>query len=147
MKTYDLKDAHRGRASFWHNVREVLRRWLDRERELMALRNAVGMMSEARESVDDALMIVESYGPWGADLNDAHRRQIVLADEVVRLRGLYEMAVRGRAEMRSALRQERRAEELHEGCRMPSDHDAPALLVAGLPLVGGHRQVVGRDRG
>ena len=70
----------------------------------------------ARESVDDALMIVESYGPWGADLNDAHRRQIVLADEVLRLRGLYEMAVRGRAEMRSALRQERRAEELHEGC-------------------------------
>ena len=75
----------------------------------------------ARESVDDALMIVESYGPWGADLNDAHRRQIVLADEVVRLRGLYEMAVRGRAEMRSALRQERRAEELHEGCRMPME--------------------------
>lgn len=121
MKTYDLKDAHRGRASFWHNVREVLRRWLDRERELMALRNAVGMMSEARESVDDALMIVESYGPWGADLNDAHRRQIVLADEVLRLRGLYEMAVRGRAEMRSALRQERRAEELHEGCQMPME--------------------------
>lgn len=50
MKTYDLKDAHRGRASFWHNVREVLRRWLDRERELMALRNAVGMMSEARRA-------------------------------------------------------------------------------------------------
>ncbi len=39
-----------------------------------------------RESVDDALLIVESYGPWGADLNDAHRRQIVLADEVKRLR-------------------------------------------------------------
>ena len=131
MKTYDLKDAHRGRASFWHNVREVLRRWLDRERELMALRNAVGMMSEARESVDDALMIVESYGPWGADLNDAHRRQIVLADEVVRLRGLYEMAVRGRAEMRSALRQERRAEELHEGCRMPMEQGGD---FHGLPL-------------
>ena len=61
----------------------------------------------ARESVDDALMIVESYGPWGADLNDAHRRQIVLADEVKRLRHLYEMAVRGRAEMRAALRTER----------------------------------------
>ena len=57
-----------------------------------------------RESVDDALLIVESYGPWGADLNDAHRRQIVLADEVVRLRKLYEMAARGRAEMRTALR-------------------------------------------
>lgn len=50
MKTYDLKDHHRGRASFWLNVREVLRRWLDRERELMALRNAVGMMSEARRA-------------------------------------------------------------------------------------------------
>jgi hypothetical protein len=60
-----------------------------------------------RESVDDALVVVESYGPWGADLNDAHRRQIVLADEVHRLRHLYEMAVRGRAEMRTALRQER----------------------------------------
>jgi hypothetical protein len=63
----------------------------------------LGLVPE-RESVDDALMIVESYGPWGADLNDAHRRQIVLADEVLRLRGLYEMAVRGRSEMRTALR-------------------------------------------
>ena len=61
----------------------------------------------ARERVDDALMIVASYGPWGADLNDSHRRQIVLADEVHRLRRLYEMAVHGRAEMRAALRQER----------------------------------------
>ena len=58
----------------------------------------------ARESVDEALMVVETYGPWGADLNDAYRRQIVLADEVIRLRSLYEMAVRGRAEMRTALR-------------------------------------------
>ena len=65
-----------------------------------------------RESVDDALMIVESYGPWGADLNDAHRRQIVLADEVLRLRGLYEMAVRGRSEMRTALRLAREGYEL-----------------------------------
>ena len=40
----------------------------------------------ARESVADALLIVESYGPWGPDLNDAHRRQIVLADEVLTLR-------------------------------------------------------------
>ena len=60
-----------------------------------------------REDVDDALLIVGSYGPWGADLNDAHRRQIVLADEVLRLRRLYKMAVQGRSEMRTALRQER----------------------------------------
>ena len=68
-----------------------------------------------RESVDDALMIVESYGPWGADLNDAHRRQIVLADEVLRLRGLYEMAVRGRSEMRTALRLAREGYTQHDG--------------------------------
>lgn len=62
---------------------------------------------DVRESVDNALLIVESYGPWGSDLNTSHRLQIVLADEVKRLRHLYEMAVRGRAEMRTALRQER----------------------------------------
>ena len=60
-----------------------------------------------RESVAEALAIVESYGQWGPDLNDAYRRQIVLADEVRRLQGLYEMAVQGRADMRSALRKER----------------------------------------
>jgi hypothetical protein len=48
--------------------------------------DARGVLSPlARESVADALLIVESYGPWGADLNDAYRRQIVLADEVRRL--------------------------------------------------------------
>jgi len=75
--------------------------------EPLALRLSEGLgpnaQDVARESVDDALMIVASYGPWGADLNDAHRRQIVLADEVHRLRHLYEMAVHGRAEMRAAL--------------------------------------------
>ena len=45
-----------------------------------------GREKPVRESVADALLIVESYGPWGADLNDAHRRQIVLGDEVKRLR-------------------------------------------------------------
>lgn len=39
-----------------------------------------------RESVDDALLIVGTYGQWGPDLNDAHRRQIVLAEEVLTLR-------------------------------------------------------------
>jgi hypothetical protein len=67
------------------------------------LTDGLGLVPE-RESVDDALMIVASYGHWGADLNDAHRRQIVLADEVLRLRKLYEMSVGGRAEMRTALR-------------------------------------------
>jgi hypothetical protein len=89
----------------------------------------------ARESVDDALMIVESYGPWGADLNDAYRRQIVLADEVHRLRHLYEMAVRGRAEMRTALRQEREQLEARYMALLKAVADgramqpAPALVV------------------
>ena len=90
----------------------------------------------ARESVDDALMIVASYGPWGADLNDAHRRQIVLADEVHRLRHLYEMAVHGRAEMRAALRQERDGLEARYMALVKAVADgramqpAPPLLVA-----------------
>jgi hypothetical protein len=67
----------------------------------------VGPVVPERESVEDALLIVESYGPWGVDLNDAHRRQIVLADEVKRLWHLYETAVRGRADMRAALRTDR----------------------------------------
>ena len=85
------------------------------------LSDGLGLVPE-RESVDDALMIVESYGPWGADLNDAHRRQVVLADEVKRLRGLYEMAVQGRAKMRGALRSERMREAgFTPRPRLPSD--------------------------
>jgi len=91
----------------------------------------------ARESVDDALMIVASYGPWGADLNDAHRRQIVLADEVHRLRHLYEMAVHGRAEMRAALRQER------DGPGSDDYSDCEALVAAGLMTKRkGHREMM-----
>lgn len=54
------------------------------------LTGAVERAGCTRESVDDALLIVGSYGPWGADLNDAHRRQIVLADEVKRMTGMSE---------------------------------------------------------
>ena len=58
----------------------------------LALRLSEGLGPNApeRESVDDALLIVESYGPWGPDLNEAHRRQIVLADEVKRMTGTIE---------------------------------------------------------
>lgn len=50
LRTYD-DDARRLNAgTFWRNLRAVLRRWLDRERELISLRNAVGMMSEARRA-------------------------------------------------------------------------------------------------
>jgi hypothetical protein len=103
--------------------------------------DVLGPTVPQRESVDDALMIVESYGPWGADLNDAHRRQIVLADEVHRLRHLYEMAVRGRAEMRAALRAERDALEARHMALVEAVADgramqpAPPILVAVGPNV------------
>ncbi|HCZ16789.1 MAG TPA: hypothetical protein DHV85_19830 [Candidatus Accumulibacter sp.] len=50
MKTYDTDARRLNVGTFWGNLRAVLRRWLDRERELVSLRNAVGMMSEARRA-------------------------------------------------------------------------------------------------
>ena len=56
-----------------------------------------------RESVEDALAVVESFGPGIQGLNDTFARQILLADEVRRLRGIYQSAVKGRSDMRQAL--------------------------------------------
>jgi len=50
MNTYDTDASRLNVGTFWKNLRAVLRRWLDRERELVSLRNAVGMMSEARRA-------------------------------------------------------------------------------------------------
>ena len=50
MNTYDTDARRLNVGTFWGNLRAVLRRWLDRERELVSLRNAVGMMSEARRA-------------------------------------------------------------------------------------------------
>lgn len=50
MNTYDTDARRLNVGTFWRNLRAVLRRWLDRERELVSLRNAVGMMSEARRA-------------------------------------------------------------------------------------------------
>lgn len=58
-----------------------------------------------RIPVDEALEIVESYGPYGNDINESLRMQIVLADEVKRLRGIYLSAVKGRADFRAAYRE------------------------------------------
>jgi hypothetical protein len=44
------------------------------------------MRAGQRETVDDVLAVVESYGPWGNDIREDFRFQIVLADEVKRLR-------------------------------------------------------------
>ncbi|HDR9756473.1 TPA: hypothetical protein ACK3Q6_001650 [Burkholderia cepacia] len=42
--------------------------------------------ADDREPVDEVLEIVASYGPYGRDINEGLRFQIVLADEVKRLR-------------------------------------------------------------
>lgn len=46
------------------------------------------MGGSALESVDEVLSIVETYGPWGTDINESLRYQIVLADEVKKLRSV-----------------------------------------------------------
>lgn len=50
MRTYDTKAGTHGTAPFWKSLKALLLRWLDREREIVSLRNAVGMMSEARRA-------------------------------------------------------------------------------------------------
>lgn len=50
MNTYDTDNGRLNVGTFWRNLRAVLRRLVDRERELVSLRNAVGMMSEARRA-------------------------------------------------------------------------------------------------
>lgn len=50
MNTYDTDARRLNVGTYWGNLRAVLRRWMDRERELVSLRNAVGMMSEARRA-------------------------------------------------------------------------------------------------
>lgn len=62
-----------------------------------------------RESVDDALAIVESFGAGIEGVNDEFARQIILAAEVRRLRGLYEQAAQGRSTFRNAYRRVREA--------------------------------------
>ena len=96
--------------------------------EVLGLNAQVQAWAE-RETVEDALLIVNTYGPWGADLNDAHRRQIVLADEVKRLQSVYSMAVQGRADMRSRVKELTLAEDGAKeayGVLVQSKHDAEA---------------------
>jgi hypothetical protein len=48
VRTYDTGARSHGSRPTWKSLKGILRRWIDRERELISLRNAVGMMSEAR---------------------------------------------------------------------------------------------------
>lgn len=77
MNTYDNDARRLNTGTFLGNLRAVLRRWLDRERELVSLRNAVGMMSEARRA--DA-------AEWH-DMRDLNRE---LRADALRLRWLAE---------------------------------------------------------
>ena len=77
MNTYDTDARRLNVGTYWGNLRAVLRRWLDRERELVSLRNTVGMMSEARRA--DA-------AEWH-DMRDLNRE---LRADALRLRWLAE---------------------------------------------------------
>ena len=57
-----------------------------------------------RESVDDALAVVESFGPGVQGLNDTFARQVLLGQEVRRLRAAYEHACKGRSDFRNLYR-------------------------------------------
>lgn len=60
-----------------------------------------------RWSVEDVLLVVSTYGPWGADLNGVHKQEIILADEVERLRAeLAETASRSADHLRRAIKAE-----------------------------------------
>ena len=62
-----------------------------------------------RESVDDALAVVESFGPGVQGLNDTFARQVLLGQEVRRLRAAYEHACQGRSDFRNLYRASRGA--------------------------------------
>lgn len=72
MKTYDSGASTHGSRPAWRSLKQIARRWVDRERELISLRNAVGMMSEARRA--DAA----EYHEMAAALRQAHDRIHVL---------------------------------------------------------------------
>lgn len=50
MKTYDAGAGTHGTNSAMKSLLQIAARWINRERELISLRNAVGMMSEARRA-------------------------------------------------------------------------------------------------
>lgn len=50
MKNYEAGAGTHGGRPFLKSLKDVTKRFFDRERELMSLRSAVGMMSEARKS-------------------------------------------------------------------------------------------------
>ena len=68
---------------------------------------SVRLPDDERWSVDDVLLVVSTYGPWGADLNGVHRQEIILADEVERLRAeLADAALRSADHLRRAIKAE-----------------------------------------
>ena len=76
MKTYDNSASTHGREFRWIDLRLRLRRWFDREREIVTLRNVVGMMAEARRS--DA----REYREIEEELSKARHRIFILDSRI-----------------------------------------------------------------
>ena len=78
MKTYNAGTGTHGSRPFLKSLKDVANRFFDRERELMSLRSAVGMMSEARKSDAD------EYHKMANALREARARIHVLEAHLAR---------------------------------------------------------------
>lgn len=85
------------------------------------------------DPVDEVLDIVASYGPWGPDINTNYRFQIILADEVKRLRAeVAHVATSDQVDLQSivhhqrpAIELERKAAEQEYSCKAFDYAEAP----------------------
>jgi len=85
------------------------------------------------DPVDEVLDIVDSYGPWGPDINTNYRFQIILADEVKRLRAeVAHVATSDQVDLQSlvhhqrpAIELERKAAEQEYSCKAFDYAEAP----------------------
>lgn len=91
---------------------------------------SVGYVTSAEplESIDDCLAIVASYGPYGNDIRFEYRCQILLAEEVKRLRandyhdaycGAYDRARIAEKRLKAAEEELRNLRRLHFGRAVP----------------------------
>lgn len=78
MKTYDTGARTFGSNPTWKSLWRRITRWIDRERELISLRNVVGMMSEARRA--DAAEYEDMRQALRAALADSRRLRWLTED-------------------------------------------------------------------
>lgn len=78
MKRYNSGFRDMIDFTFIKNMKEVFKRFIDREREFMSLRNMVGMMSEARQS--DTIEYEQMRDLYRSMRDDALRFRFITED-------------------------------------------------------------------